>query len=506
MLGAAMLWSVAGLVAKRLDLDSGSIAVYRSGFAGLALLMVVPPSRWVFRPAMAPLGLAFGAMIGLYLGAIKATTAANAIYLQYTAPFWIVPLGMVFLKERPDRRAVWGIGLATLGVLAIVGYGVRPGEGRGVALALASGVAYAVVVVGLRGLRDLDPIWLSAFNNLAGAAALALWIVATGSSIAVPTPGQAATLAAFGVIQMAIPYALFARGLRDVGAAEAGLIGLIEPVLAPIWVALFHGETPTRATLLGGAFLLAGVALRYWPTTGPVDGRIDAETRRFQAIRSDSRARRGCPIRGRTGSSGGVDDEPLKDSLRGDGRRGVEGDLLEVGQRVVVDQRRGLADEEVGVALDVQVEHRLDRPVLDPRHPLDPAEGADRVADLQVARHHPAAAGDPEAVRRAGDDRVAAEGDLEGRARRVVVGHHDRAIGELAGVRVLAQHEVADLDRLDRPRAAEGADGRPLAEATVADEFEGHGLGHLDGYRPRLIFERDVLDHRRDLVGRGQIL
>ena len=78
------------------------------------------------------------------------------------------------------------------------------------------------------------------------------------------------TLVAFGVVQMAIPTLPFARGLRDVTAAEAGLISLLEPVLTPIWVALFHGETPTRATIVGGAILLSGVALRYWPT-GPAE-------------------------------------------------------------------------------------------------------------------------------------------------------------------------------------------------------------------------------------------
>jgi drug/metabolite transporter (DMT)-like permease len=271
VLAAAMLWSVAGLIAKLLDLDGGSIAVYRSLSAGLALLAIVPPRRWAFRPAMLPLTLAFAAMIGLYLAAVKATTAANAILLQYTAPFWIVPLGMVFLRERPDRRAVWGIGLATLGVLAIVGFGVRPGEGPGVALALASGLAYAGVVVALRALRALDSLWLSAFANLAGAVTLAAWLYATGAGLARPTLTQALILVAFGVVQMAIPYALFARGLRDVTAAEAGLISLIEPVLTPVWVALFHGETPTNATILGGAILLSGVALRYWPTPGATD-------------------------------------------------------------------------------------------------------------------------------------------------------------------------------------------------------------------------------------------
>ena len=72
-------------------------------------------------------------------------------------------------------------------------------------------------------------------------------------------------LAAFGIVQMAIPYALFAHGRRDVPAAEAGLIGLLEPVLSPIWVAIGHGEIPHGPTVVGGAFLLAGVAARYLP-------------------------------------------------------------------------------------------------------------------------------------------------------------------------------------------------------------------------------------------------
>ena len=268
ILAAAVLWSLAGVVTKRLGLDSSSIAFYRSLFAGLAILTLVRPSRWVFRPAMVPLCLAFATMIGLYIGAIVATTAANAIFLQCTSTFWIMPLGLIFLNERPDRRSILAILVAVIGVVAIVGFGHHGGatETRGIALGLGSGVAFAIVLVAMRGLRDLDPLWISAVENLGGALALGAWIIATGQSIAVPTSIQALTLVAFGIIQMAIPYALFAKGLRTVRVAEAGLIGLLEPVLSPIWVVLFHGEQPHTSTLIGGGFLLLGVAVRYWPT------------------------------------------------------------------------------------------------------------------------------------------------------------------------------------------------------------------------------------------------
>ena len=264
VLAASVFWSLSGAITKSIELDGLTIAFYRGLFAGLVLLPFVPRGGWVVRPVMVPLGLVFGVMTGLFLAAMKATTAANAIFLQYSATFWVVPLAAVFLRERPDRRSLAGIGLAMVGVLMIVAFGHRGGrEWLGVGLAVASGVGYAVVAIGMRGLRDLDPVWLSAFNNLAGSVTLWAWLAATRGPPALPSPAQVLALAAFGAVQMAVPYALFARGLREVDAAEAGLITLVEPILNPFWVVLVARERPGWPTLVGGAFLLAGVALRY---------------------------------------------------------------------------------------------------------------------------------------------------------------------------------------------------------------------------------------------------
>ena len=72
-----------------------------------------------------------------------------------------------------------------------------------------------------------------------------------------------ALLFVMGAVQFALPYLLFSRGLREVEAGEASLIALIEPVLNPIWVALFYGEDPSTATIAGGAIIIAGLAFRY---------------------------------------------------------------------------------------------------------------------------------------------------------------------------------------------------------------------------------------------------
>ncbi len=265
VLAAAVLWSLSGAITKSLTLDPLTIAFYRGLFAGLSLMPFVPRERRIFRPAMLPLGLVFGAMTGLFLGSMKLTTAANTIYLQYTSSFWVVPFALIFLGEWPDRRALGGIAVAMVGIGVIVGFGHsgRPEEWQGVLMGLASGIAYAIVVVGMRGFRDIDPIWLSVVNNLGGATTLGIWMTLVHGPPSIPSVGQTAMLIVFGVVQMAIPYALFAKGLREIDAAEAVLICLVEPILNPLWVVLVAHESPSPATLAGGTLLLAGVAFRY---------------------------------------------------------------------------------------------------------------------------------------------------------------------------------------------------------------------------------------------------
>jgi drug/metabolite transporter (DMT)-like permease len=80
-----------------------------------------------------------------------------------------------------------------------------------------------------------------------------------------PTPMQLAVLAAFGLLQMGVPYVLFARSLRTVPSQEASGIVLLEPVVQPIWVYFAWGEPPAWWTLAGAALILAGLVARYVP-------------------------------------------------------------------------------------------------------------------------------------------------------------------------------------------------------------------------------------------------
>jgi drug/metabolite transporter (DMT)-like permease len=287
---AAVLWSGSGLFVRALQqptplgvespaLDPLHIALYRSLFAGLALLPLLRPADVRVRPAMVPLVLAFGGMTALYVSALGYGSAANAILLQNTAPVWVVLVGVGLLGDRLDRRSVRSIALGVLGAVVIVagnwprGPAADGHAGVVLLMGLGSGLGYALVILFLRRLRAESPVWLTAVNLVGSAAVVAGFVIARDGRAAfldwavLPSGRQMLYLAAFGCVQMAAPYVLFARGLRSVPPQEAGIITLLEPLLMPVWAYLIapDRDTPTGWTLVGGALLLAALVWRYLP-------------------------------------------------------------------------------------------------------------------------------------------------------------------------------------------------------------------------------------------------
>lgn len=235
----------------------------------------------VFRPVMAGMAVTFTVMSGLYLSALALGPAANAIFLQNTAPVWVYLIGVYLLGQPGDRRGWQAVLLAGAGAVVIVGgnwpVDLPPADQRVQALILlmgvGSGVVYAGVVLFLRALRDVSPAWLVALNLLGTAATLGLFVLLTAGPagawewVTAPSAGQLGTLAVFGVVQMGVPYWLFCRGLRAVSPQEAAIITLIEPVLNPLWAYLLtpNKDTPTGPMLIGGGLILLALGWRYYP-------------------------------------------------------------------------------------------------------------------------------------------------------------------------------------------------------------------------------------------------
>lgn len=283
IVAAALLWSLSGAFNNVLRsptplglhepaLDVMQVAVGRVLFAGLVMLPMLRPGtlrvRWVTLWTLA----AFAAMNAAYVSALSLGASGVAVNLQYTAPLWVFLVGVLFLGEKADWRGVASLAGGAAGIAVILaGVALEQRQGGGwpqLVLGVVSGMTFACIVLGLRAQRDLSSPWVTAVNHLGSAAILLPFALPwLRPSLPWPTWGQVGWLALFGVVQLGLPYALVARGVKSVDPHEAGALMLLEPLLVPVWAYLVapDKEAMSPLTFVGGALILAGLACRYWP-------------------------------------------------------------------------------------------------------------------------------------------------------------------------------------------------------------------------------------------------
>jgi drug/metabolite transporter (DMT)-like permease len=266
--GAAVLWSSGGLFIKLAPFGPLGVACGRALVTTVFYLVVFRPD---LRKARLSTGIAYAAMIVTFVSATKLTTAANAIFLQYTGPAYVLALSPWILGEPFDRLDAGCVALSLVGMSLFFVGRVEPGQLAGNVLGVLSGLSYALTVLLLRrdakeGARDALPS--TALGNLLAAI---VTLPFAANALAATTAQGALVLLYLGVVQMGVAYWLFARGLRTVHASEASLISMLEPILNPVWVFLGAGERPGRWALAGGAIVIAAVAFRALrkPEPGP---------------------------------------------------------------------------------------------------------------------------------------------------------------------------------------------------------------------------------------------
>ncbi len=271
---AAVLWSTSGFFAKAPwfdawpeDIRGVMLAFWRSGFAVIVLIPMIRRPTWQW--PMLPMMVCFAVMVWSFMSAMVYGPAANAIWLQYLAPGWVLLGGVLWLREPVTAADVRLILFCLSGVLLILTMEMWSGSPLWASImGIVAGVAFAGVVLAIRQMRDADPAWLITLNHSAAALLLTPWVWTSPSSN-VPIASYVA-LGLFGIFQMSIPYVLFARGLRSTSGPEASVLSLIEPLLVPLWVYLawrHHPsyEAPQWWTWAGGGLILLGLLGRYAP-------------------------------------------------------------------------------------------------------------------------------------------------------------------------------------------------------------------------------------------------
>lgn len=254
---AALLWSTGGIFIKLISLNSLQLSALRSLFAAITFFVIFRNKLFKFNIATVVNALFYAGILILFVIATKTTTAANAIFLQYTAPIYVLILEPLLLKTYFERYNFLTIVICFVGMLLFFMGELTPGHMNGNIIALLSGISFAAFLIGMRKNKPeyqyptifLGNIFITLISGFALFDAVFIY-------------DDLLMVSFLGIFQIGIAYAIFSWGLKKVYAIEASLISMIEPVLNPVWVFIGYGEQPSNWAILGGVIILFGIGLR----------------------------------------------------------------------------------------------------------------------------------------------------------------------------------------------------------------------------------------------------
>ena len=251
---AALMWSLGGLFIKLVDLNPMAITGIRSLGAAVVLLIYIKKPKLYWNRYFFSGVIAYSMMVILYVISIRLTTAANAIFLEFTAPIYVVAFSYFLLNERINRFDIFamviiflGMGLFFMDELSFYGF-------WGNILALLAGVCLALVTVLIRKEKE-SAFQIVFFGNVLTAIICFPFIIEGFNST---TQIDWFIIFGLGIFQLGIPYLLYTTALKYVSALDAILVGMLEPVFNPIWVYIFVGEAMGEWAFIGAALVIIG--------------------------------------------------------------------------------------------------------------------------------------------------------------------------------------------------------------------------------------------------------
>lgn len=268
VLVAVLLWSTGGLFIKWNTLDAFTVNLGRSFFAAIVVALFTYKKGLRLDRFTLFTSLLYAGTLSAFVYANKNTTAANAIFLQYTAPIYILILSPFILKEKFRNSDLVTVVICLAGMTLFffeapgANAATAPNVFLGNIAGLVSGVFFGLYFIFLRHPKSLakNPALSVFYGNLI--------IVVVMAPIVISSPPanfgafELGQLLYLGVFQIGIAYLLFTYGVAaGVRSMDASIIGFFEPLFNPIWVFLVMGEKPSQWALIGGVIIIAAVAI-----------------------------------------------------------------------------------------------------------------------------------------------------------------------------------------------------------------------------------------------------
>ncbi|MBQ1603169.1 MAG: EamA family transporter, partial [Oscillospiraceae bacterium] len=258
MLLCASLWSIAGIFIKQLPWHGLAVAAIRSLIAGLtfAVYMAVQHMRFRFDRRTLTAGVLAGSVYLCFATANKLTTAANAIVLQFTDPAFLVLYTAILYKKRP-RGADLAVVLAVMGGITLFFFDqLGPSTALGNLVAVASGMFMAGMYLAVQQLETEERFSAILIGQLF---AFLTGLPAVIVTRPVLNPTTLGCVLVLGVFQLGLAYILYVKASAYCPPLACALLGAVEPLLNPVWVMIFDGETPGVYALIGGVIVIAAV-------------------------------------------------------------------------------------------------------------------------------------------------------------------------------------------------------------------------------------------------------
>jgi len=254
----AILWSSSGLLVKIISWQPLSILSGRSILSTAVFWIFLKcPTRFRWTPLQVVGAFGYVGAQLFFIMATKLTTAANAIFLQYTLPIYIVLFGYWFLNERPQRADWISLAVIFTGLFLFFGDDLNFDGFSGNILAIVSGMSMAVLMLCMRKQKDGTPAHTILLGNIIGIVIGLPFLLQESFS-----SSNLGIISYLGIFQIGLSFVLYSIAIKQVQALESSLILTLEPILNPLWVFLVIGETPGKLALIGGMFVIGAVTAR----------------------------------------------------------------------------------------------------------------------------------------------------------------------------------------------------------------------------------------------------
>jgi len=260
MLVCATMWSIAGLFIKLINANGFVIAGFRGLFACLTTFAYIKISKIdiVFNKTVIKNALFLAGLFFCFVVSNKLTTAANAIVLQFTTPVWIMLITGLFKHQKLKKNDSVAAVCTLVGVALCFVDKMEGGYLWGNIIAVVAGLMMAFMYISMGESNDVNRINGTLFGHLFTAVIGIPFLFFTENEI---NARAILFLVILGVVQLGIPYILLNLSSKSCPPLACCLLGAVEPLLNPVWVALFGGEVPGILAIIGGVIVIATVTI-----------------------------------------------------------------------------------------------------------------------------------------------------------------------------------------------------------------------------------------------------